>query len=1254
MESNNSREILEGIIKNFSTEQFIHFFRSKNISFKKRKLQEDLSNYNNGDFTSGEKIGEIEFQYNNLIVCAFRISKDLTARSGKKKQYELGKRILRETNTDAGIFIFYDQNGNFRLSLIYTDYLGTRRSFSYFKRFTYYVSPSLTNRTFLDQIGNADFSSLDKIKEAFSVEPVTKQFYEEIQNWYFWAMDKVKFPEDYKYSDDPEKDREIRDATNLIRLITRIIFIWFIKEKGLIPEELFDRDRLKDIVKDFNRPRGHNYYNAILQNLFFATLNSKMDERGWAKDEGYPKNRTTYGVKNLYRYEDKFLIGEEEVLNLFKEIPFLNGGLFDCLDKEDESGRVIYIDGFSRNSDKQAIIPDYLFFQQEETRVDLSGYGLGSNKPVRGLIEILKSYNFTIDENTPVDQEVALDPELLGKVFENLLASYNPETATTARKATGSYYTPREIVDYMVDESLKEYFKTQLPEIAEDKIELLVSYKEDPIEFSQDEKHKIISAIDRIKILDPACGSGAFPMGILHKLVHILQKIDPNNDLWYELQYQKALRASEEAFKEKDKSEREAMLKEINDAFDESINYPDYARKLYIIENCIYGVDIQPIAIQISKLRFFISLILDQKVDKTRENFGIRALPNLETKFVAANTLIGLEKPDHIFYTNEIKNLEEEIKRIRHKYFTAKTRKEKLSLQKEDKRLREELKVKLKSIGFSSESSERIASFDLYDPNASATWFDPEWMFGVNDGFDIVIGNPPYVRQENIEDKDLIIDSISRCFIDKNGESLIKINKRSDLYIYFYYRGLELLKNGGIFSFINSNSWLDVGFGAELQEFLLKHMNILMIVDNLVERSFDADINTVIVFIQKPTNKITDADIIKFVVFKEPYDKILNSSVIEQVHKTNVKTINEKFRLIVKTRKELWIEGIETEDDELNESRLWSYQYIGNKWGGKYLRAPEIFFKILEKGKDKFIKLGDIAEDYYGIKTGANEFFYLETTEKPAPKGLLHVRNSADWEGFIEEKFLKPVIKSPRELNTIIVKEEDLKYRVFMCHMSKSELKGTYALKYIEWGEGQGYHKRPTCASRPRWWDMIESKGNILCLGNLNDRFIFFYNRNDIIFEHTLYGLLVNEDIEKYILIINSSLTSLIHELHGRISLGEGALGLMVYEYLQLPILNAKFIGIKFNLSNFLTRSIGSIFQELGFSKCTQRNCKHPEHPYEYVKPEEVSFDRIMPDRRELDKIVFEAIGLTEEEQLEVYRAVLELVKNRLLKAKSK
>src|SRR3972149_10831791 len=629
---NSARRILDDLINDFQVDNFTRFFREKNRSFAPRT--EALSQYDDAHFRNGVNLGEIKFaQDEKMLICAFEANQPLSERSGKKAQYEKGKKILKESQSDAGIFIFYSNSqfplnkgglrglsedrglSSFRFSLIYPEYTGTKRQWSYFKRFTYFVSPELTNKTFLQQIGEGDFPALQKIKEAFSVDPVTKQFYNELQSWHFWAMDKIKFPDDYKYSNDPAKDKEIRNATNLIRLITRVIFIRFLTEKGLIPPELFSREKLGQIVKDFMKgKKASNFYNAILQNLFFGTLNQKMDERKFAQENGFQSNKKEYGVKNLYRYVDKFLISKNGVLELFKDIPFLNGGLFDCLDKENGVGKVIYIDGFSRNQAKQSIIPDYLFFQQEEERVDLSNYGLGASRPVRGLIEILNSYNFTIDENTPIDQEIALDPELLGKVFENLLASYNPETATTARKATGRYYTPREIVDYMVEESLSEYLKGKLSEVEEEKIRMLLSYSEEIPEFSAPERQKIISAIDNIKILDPACGSGAFPMGILHKLVYALQKLDPENKYWHELQYKKALKESEEIFKQDDKNEREERLKEINEAFDEGINYPDYARKLYLIENCIYGVDIQPIAIQISKLRFFISLVLAQKV----------------------------------------------------------------------------------------------------------------------------------------------------------------------------------------------------------------------------------------------------------------------------------------------------------------------------------------------------------------------------------------------------------------------------------------------------------------------------------------------------------------------------------------------------------------------------------------------------------------------------------------------------------------
>lgn len=293
--------------------------------------------------------------------------------------------------------------------------------------------------------------------EVLDVNILNKKFFQELSNWYFAAMDAVSFP------DDLEKNQEIRNATNLIRLITRLIFVWFIKEKELVPEKLFDENFITSILKDFNKNKNsHSYYNAILQNLFFATLNQNMNNRKFAKTGDFKTNREEYGVKNLFRYADLFTISEKDVLNLFKDIPFLNGGLFDCLDKPNDQGKIEYVDGFSREKKKQAIVPDYLLFS-EEKEIDLNKIYDTKNKryTFRGLINLLKSYKFTVAENTPIEEEVALDPELLGKVFENLLANYNPETQTTARKQTGSFYTPREIVDYMVDESLIQYLKSK-------------------------------------------------------------------------------------------------------------------------------------------------------------------------------------------------------------------------------------------------------------------------------------------------------------------------------------------------------------------------------------------------------------------------------------------------------------------------------------------------------------------------------------------------------------------------------------------------------------------------------------------------------------------------------------------------------------------------------------------------------------------------------------------------------------------------
>lgn len=425
---------------------------------------------------------------------------------------------------------------------------------------------------------------------------LNKRFFEELSNWYFWSQQYVEFPNDRKLEE--EKNVQI----NLIRLITRLIFVWFLKEKNLVPERLFDKKEIKRLLKGFdpNGEKSKNYYTAVLQNLFFATLNQKMTDRKFV-DETDAYYKKDHGVKNLFRYPEQFLVSEEEVKKLFKDIPFLNGGLFDCLDKDnEETGKIEYIDGFSRNPKKNPTVPDLLFFGNERT-IDLSeGYGYKRSKEkCRGLFEIFNDYKFTIEENTPIEEEIALDPELLGKVFENLLAYYNPETEATARKQTGSFYTPREIVNYMVDESLIAYLKTQMLEDKptwlqlgnlqtdifgnearkgqlkleqdlnksrwkENKDELeynlrkLVAYSNNEHPFNAEEDiQQLIYAIDHCKILDPACGSGAFPMGILHKLVYVLSKLDDSNVRWRELQKRKAQVEIDKALNETDKKERE-------------------------------------------------------------------------------------------------------------------------------------------------------------------------------------------------------------------------------------------------------------------------------------------------------------------------------------------------------------------------------------------------------------------------------------------------------------------------------------------------------------------------------------------------------------------------------------------------------------------------------------------------------------------------------------------------------------------------
>lgn len=710
-----------------------------------------------------------------------------------------------------------------------------------------------------------DFTSLYQYwRKVLDVSLLNKRFYEELSHWYFWAMGKVSFP------DDVQKDKEIRNSTSLIRLITRIIFAWFIKEKELLPSHLFMEKEMKGLLKHFNENETSNtYYPAILQNLFFATLNQKREKRKFTDDGSFHENRDHYGVKDLFRYETYFNCSKEEVLQQFNEIPYLNGGLFECLDITNDDGKVIYQDGFSRNPKKQAMVPDILFFSGEK-EIDLNKIYETTrvNYKVRGLINILSSYIFTVTENTPLEEDVALDPELLGKVFENLLASYNPETKSTARKQTGSFYTPREIVDYMVDESLKDHIRTQFSDKGKDfevKLGLLFSYGKDH-SYLSDEIDTLLGILNSCRIFDPACGSGAFPMGILQRMVFLLHKLDPDNENWKQQQIERVTKETQKAYQNGDSKVRDEKLDQIRESFDESTNFPDYARKLYLIENSIYGSDIQPIAIQICKLRFFISLVIEQKKRNDLDNFGIRALPNLETKFVCANSLVQLDTrvSDLLIQEKGLFAMEEELKIIRHSHFAPQNRKQKLDLQKKDKDIRDRmaeliqmaveqknhgleqqiqdlenrqvheplkrndvtklkrLKVNLENKLDGVETSRLLTQWKPYDSNGTAPFFDLEWMFGLEEGFDIIIGNPPYVQLQKDSGK------LADLYADKGFSTFVR---SGDIYCLFYERGIDLINEKGNLCYITSNKWMKAKYGEKLRVFFLKQGKVKILID---------------------------------------------------------------------------------------------------------------------------------------------------------------------------------------------------------------------------------------------------------------------------------------------------------------------------------------------------------------------------------------------------------------------------------------
>lgn len=1004
-----------------------------------------------------------------------------------------------------------------------------------------------------------------------------------------------------------EKDK-LKAHQGALNLLNRMMFVYFIQKKKWL---MNDKEFLYHFWQEYqlSASKKDTFHQNWLNKVFFRAFNGKA----YNDPEIFKTLPTKYHIEILI-------------------FPYLNGGLFTKTDSDD------------------FILSDDLF---EE------------------IFKFLQGYIFTISEDTAEEINLEISPELLGKMYEGMI---NATDLDDVDAENGIVYTERPEINFMTRRSFVEVLDKKLPttfsreflyhfcfDKPTEKLELVRKYKVD-VELL---KEVVLS----ITSLDPTCGSGSMLIGVIQLQVELIRTLD------------------------------ESIGKKHSP-------FEDFQLKKQIISECIYGVDIKEWAVRIAELRFWLYMIAEAEFT-TEQLTKEPLLPNLDFKLRQGNSLVqeigsknfsikylfkgrkrnsgatkklnDFIKKKKLFITNQslsattYKQLKEEELRVFRNFinelkieniqqittirkgdgqfglFDGENSQNQITfesriveIEKENEQLQEFLNV-IKTTG-------RIPfSYDIDFMEIFVTKEDA--------GFDLIIGNPPYVRQEDILPADNALE-LERLLKAENKTEKAKVNKeykeklsekvfealpflsikaktvldgknktiniygdkvpgRSDLYVYFQLLMPTLLNSNGTFCFIISNSWLDVEYGSFVQQFLLKHTQLYAIYDCNV-RSFSAKVNTIIYFHSAIINSnLTENQYktllpgdqkIKFIMNKADYsDTAYAPLLIEQEHSLE-NTFRPHYRIINKTSKELWNEGFDSE--------LASYE--NNKWGGKYLRAPEIYFKLLEKGKDILVPIKQVADVRFGIKTGANEFFYIDSRTIDENK--------------IESRFLIPIIKSPRECTEYLTSKSNTKWFLFKCDETKNKLVGTNALKYIMDGEKKGIHKKASCASRNLWYSVPSQRTPDFVFPLINnDSPKTIINDANMFFDANLNCGYFTEKIKPQA--FQSTITMLSWELLGMKNLGEGAIKLnptytkdtLIFSIIKdLPILN---------------RGISSIYVELGFDKNQSIRLQEP-------KP--------LPDRKELDDLIFDEIALTSEERKEVYWATAELVKDRLDKASSR
>ncbi len=733
---------------------------------------------------------------------------------------------LNKFEKDYALVAFYskeDDGADWRFSFIKLEYkseldeegkVKTKKEFTPAKRYSFLVGKYEKSHTAKNQLlpllqNISNNPTIEELEGAFSIEKVTDEFFNQYKDLYiklyeyFENDSKVKAAIDYA---------EIDNSRFTKKLLGQIVFLYFLQKKGWLGVAKNERwgtgqKRFVQELSEQAQQEGVNFFKDKLQYLFYEALARERD--------------------NVNSYYERFQC----------RIPFLNGGLFEA-------------DYDWQNAD--ITIPSELFRNKEKNKSGDFG---------TGILDVFDRYNFTIKEDEPLDKEVAVDPEMLGKVFENMLD-------IKERKSKGAFYTPREIVHYMCQESLISYLDNSLnsgtssyqqlgseqgrffggstdkkgnlkleiehtDNILVPKKDIETYIREGHFALENDErvatkgetrtyKYQLPESIRQsadmidqklsdIRICDPAIGSGAFPVGLLHELVNAMLVLKPH-------------------FSDNYLSEK---LKAFSIPFKESYSESRYIYRLkrHIIQESIYGVDIDASAIDIARLRLWLSLVVDED-----DLDPIETLPNLDYKIVCGNSLIGL--PDTIMRNYEV---QAELEMLKEEFYDITNDIEKKALRKNiNKKIRQLLDSAEEYTSYKIDFDFKLFFSEVWHKKKNKNDPKPE-----RDGFDIVIGNPPYVQ---LQDKEKISPTLLKLYENQKFETFIK---SGDIYSLFYEKGMKLTRpNLGVLSYITSNRFCFTNYGESTRKFLSKH-NIKSIINlNKIDVFKEANVGTIITTVE--------------------------------------------------------------------------------------------------------------------------------------------------------------------------------------------------------------------------------------------------------------------------------------------------------------------------------------------------------------------------------------------------------------------